>query len=148
MITDTKLGGRTIELFIPFHHGGKLVERITLAPFRYGDTLRWGEGDFQTSFALLAELAGVDESVIREIRYPDANRVITAFISMLPQDIQEDIANGRIPVKQTPAEPAGETEEEIVTNGSGAPVDDAPHMPLSGPGVPLPEVGFDLSEEP
>ena len=151
MIINSKLGGRTVELFIPFDHGGKVIEKIVLSPFRFGDALRWGEGDFKTSLDLLAELAGVDDTVIRSLRYPDADRVMEAFIAMLPMDLKDDIASGRIPVKPQSMprqpDPLG-TEEEIVTNGSGAPVDDAPHMPLSGPGVPLPEAGFDLSEEP
>lgn len=151
MITNSKLGGRTVELFIPFQHGGTVIDKIVLAPIRFGDALRWGEGEFKTSFALLAELAGVDDTVIRSLRYPDADRVMEAFISMLPTDLRDDIASGRIPVKpqsqpREPEEPAGEA-EEIVTNGSGAPVDEVTHMPLSGPGVPLPEAGFDLSEE-
>ena len=148
MITNSKLGGRTVELFIPFQHGSMLIEKIVLSPIRFGDALRWGEGEFKTSFELLAELAGVDDTVIRSLRYPDADRVMEAFISMLPQDLRDDIASGRIPIKpkSQPREPE-QPAEEIVTNGSGAPVEDEPHIPLSGPGAPLPEAGFDLSEE-
>ena len=152
MITSSKLGGWTVELFIPFQHGGQMIDKIVLSPIRFGDALRWGEGEFKTSFDLLAELAGVDNAIIRSLRYPDADRVMAAFISMLPQDLRDDIASGRIPVKPKPEprqpEPFTEATEEIVTNGSGAPVDEVTHMPLSGPGVPLPEAGFDLSEEP
>ena len=146
MITHDKLGGRTVDLFIPFDHNGKKVERIALAAFRFGDTLRWTDGDFPTSLALLVELAGVDETVIRSLRYPDADRVMEAFLAQLPADLRDDIANGRIPAKQqeNPAPPS----EEKVTNGSG---EEPERVNLQGPGVPLPmepDAGFDLDEEP
>ena len=121
-----------------------MVTQIVLSPFRYGNSLRWGEGDFKTSFHLLTELAGVDPAVLRDLRYPDADRVIEAFFSMLPQDIKTDLADGRIPVKREQVEPPA----EVKTNGSGAAAEEElPRMPLTGPGVPLPETGFDLSEE-
>jgi hypothetical protein len=147
-VVSNKLGGRTVQLFIPFEHGGKTIFEIVLSPFRFGDTLRWGEGEFPTSLALLTELAGVDEAVIRDLRYPDVDRVMSAFIDMLPQDLRDDIANGRVPVKRgqaTPAEPATPTppaepyDEGTVLASPG---------PITGPGEPLPEAGFDMSEEP
>ena len=146
MITHDKAGGRAVELFIPFDHNGKRIERIVLGPFRFGDLLRWTDGDFKKSLDLIVEMAGVDELVIRNLRYPDADRVMEAFMSILPNEVRDDIANGRIPQKQQ-AEPVP---EERVTNGSGEPPPPE-RVNLQGPGVPLPmedEAGFDLSEEP
>jgi hypothetical protein len=144
MISHDKSGGRTIYLFIPFEFAGKKVEQITLAPLRFGHVLRWNEGAWKTMVELLVELAGVEESVIRELRYPDADRVMEAFMAILTPEIRNDIAEGRIPMKpdMEPELPEPNFGYEA-TNGSGQPV---------GPGVPLPpeqpQPGFDLSEEP
>ena len=66
MIVHNKTGGRTIELFIPFDHGGKKIESITFAPFRLGHAMRWSAGDWKTSIELMVELAGVDEWLKRQ----------------------------------------------------------------------------------
>lgn len=146
MISLDKTGGRTIHLFIPFEHNKKKIEAITLAPLRLGHVIRWSDGAWKSSTEFLAELAGVDEAVIREIRYPDADRVIDQFMQMLTPDIRESILNGQIPVRidsliDEPPEP----DVGRVTNGSGQ--EFSPET-MQGPGVPMPETGFDMSEEP
>lgn len=147
MITLDKSGGRTIHLFIPFEYNGKAVSQIALAPLRLGHVLRWNEGAWKTSIELMVELSGVDEAVIRELRYPDADRVMEAFMALVTPQIREDITNGQIPLKQPPAwsdQPPPDEEEARITNGGGE--------PLVAPGVPLPidmqQPGFDMSEEP
>jgi hypothetical protein len=163
MISMDKNGGRTIHLFIPFEYKNKKVETITLSAPCLGHALRWTEGDWSSAIALLVELAGVDEAIIRSLRYPDADRVMDQFLTMLPPDIRTDIADGRIPVKSgltgTPEEQLAEVTAklEAVTaqaqaraaqvNGGEA----GQRVNMQGPGVPLPqegEVGFDLSDEP
>lgn len=138
MITHDKLGGRSVHLLIPFDYNGKKVEQITLQPLRFGHVLLWQDGHWPNMIALMTELAGVDEALLRELRYPDADRVMEAFMATLTQEMRDDIAQGRVALKAEP--------EARVTNGSGAPV------AMQGPGVPLPqdevETGFDLSEEP
>jgi hypothetical protein len=142
MITLDKTGGRTIQLYIPFEFNKRKIETITLAPLRLGHVLRWNEGAWKTMIELLVELAGVEEAVIRELRYPDADRVIDAFMALLTPEIRNDIVNGQIPLK------AEDTDEAPrVTNGSGAPEEVDP-VTMQGPGAPLPEAGFDMSEEP
>ena len=146
MIKNDKTGGRTIELFIPFEFNKVKFEAITLAPLRLGHVLRWSEGAWKSSIEILTELAGVDESVIRELRYPDADRVMEAFMAMVTPEMREDMTIGRIPLKKE-EEDFGEVEPALATNGSGEPL---------GPGVPLPDMedyvqpqaGFDMSEEP
>jgi len=142
VITLNKTGGKTIQLFIPFEFNGKKIESVTLSPLRLGHALRWNEGAWKTSVALLVELADVEEAVIRDLRYPDADRVMESFLTMLTPDIRDDIINGRIPTGPQAVAPV----QPAATNG-GAP----PEQPLQGPGVPFPSVtdeGFDLSEEP
>jgi len=139
MINHNKFGGRTVELFIPFEFNGKKIESIVLAPFQLGHVLLWNEGHWKTQFDLMVELAGVDAAVLRQLRYPDADRVMEAFFAVITPEIRQDIADGRVPQKAEP-----ETEAPKVTNGSGQPIP---------PGVPIPpefqpEAGFDMSEEP
>lgn len=142
MISIDKTGGRTIQLFIPFEYKGKKVEAIVLSPMRFGHVLRWNDGDWQTMIGLLVELAGVDEAVIRELRYPDVDRVMEAFMSMLIPEIRDDILNNRVPLKrEQPQQPA--PQQQRATNGG------AVEIP-QGPGAPLPmdiNPGFDLSED-
>jgi hypothetical protein len=142
MISLDKTGGRTVHLFIPFEYNKKKIESITLAPLRFGHALRWSEGSWKSMVELLVELAGVEEAIIHELRYPDADRVMEAFMTMLTPEIRDDIANGRIPLKQ-----GQETDEETprATNGRDG--------PMIAPGAPLPpefdtQPGFDMGEEP
>ncbi len=139
MITHSKAGGRIVELYIPFQFKGKAIEAITLSPVRFGDTIRWGEGAWKSSVELLTELAGVEEAIIRELRYPDADRVMEAFISLLPPEMRDDVATGRVPVPNPEAHQADDVPK---LNGGSQ---------QQGPGDPLPadqEAGFDLGEEP
>jgi hypothetical protein len=142
MIRHDKTGGRVVELFIPFEFNGKKIEAITLAPFRLGHTIRWSEGAWKTALELIAELAGTSEAVLRDLRYPDADRVMEAFLAMVTPDIREDITNGRIPVNQE--------EERAIDrsiNGGGDPIM-GPGDPLPHETIELPQAGFDMSEEP
>lgn len=143
MITLDKTGGRTIQLFIPFEFNKQKIEAISLAPLRLGHVIRWNEGAWKTMIDLLVELASVDQAVIRELRYPDADRVLDQFMQMLTPEIRANIIEGQIPLKtEEPTE-----EQPRVTNGSGAP-DEVDPITMRGPGAPLPEAGFDMSEEP
>jgi hypothetical protein len=59
-----------------------------------------------------------------------------AFMSNIPQEIRNDIAEGNVPLKRPL--------EDIVVREIEVPNDEVP----TGPGVPLPEdAGFDLSDE-
>lgn len=147
MITHEKSGGRTIHLFIPFEYNKQKIESITIAPLRFGHVLRWGKGEYKTMLDLLVDMAGIDEAVINNVRYPDADRVIESFMGMLTPEMRRDIAEGVIPLPppvEGEAQPKEERQErfelEPATNGR-----------MIGPGQPLPpemQAGFDLSEEP
>jgi hypothetical protein len=137
-IAIDKLGGRTVHLFIPFEYNGKRVDTITFAAFKFGHLLLWQERHWPNMIALMTELAGVDEAVLRELRYPDADRVMEAFMANIPQEVRDDIGGGMVPLMSRKEEP-----EEA----------EAPHEPgdederLQGPGAPLPDAGFDLSDD-
>jgi len=143
------MGGRTVTLFIPFEFNGKKIDSITFSALKFGHVLLWGKGNWDSMVGLMAELANVDEALIREVRFPDADRILEAFMSQLTNEMRNDITEGRIPVKGIEEEIAAEENptfpvepyQNEATNGSGQPI---------GPGVPLPEppqAGFDLSEE-
>lgn len=152
MITHNKMGGRTVELFIPFEHGGKKIEKITFSPLLLGHVLRWNEGEWKSMIGLLVDLSDVDETVIRGLRYPDADRIMETFLGMLTPEIRDDIGNNRIPTKLDANEDLEqamrtiEAERQRINGGDdGQGLD--PSL-MRGPGVPLPEAGFDLTEEP
>jgi hypothetical protein len=145
MISLDKTGGRTVHLFIPFDQNGKKIESISFAPLRLGHVLRWNEGAWKSSLDLMVELSGVDESILRDVRYPDAERVTDAFMAILTPEIRDDITNGRIPMKRE--EPIEDIVEAAAraSNGGGEPI--PPGAPLP-PEFTTPESGFDMSEEP
>ena len=95
-IHDRK-GGRSVELLMPFEHLGKTVDVIHIKPVLFDHTLRWQQGEFTSSLALLAALTGERETTLRLLRYPDADRVLAAMFDMLPAAIQADINAGQIP---------------------------------------------------
>lgn len=138
MISLDKSGGRTVHLFIPFEHNKQRIDSITLSPLRFGHVLQWGKGGYKTMLELLVDLSGVSEAIIRDVRYPDVDRLMECFMSMLTPEIRNDIAEGRIPLKQDDDEPVM-TEEAV----------DAA-VEMVAPGTPLPpemQAGFDMDEE-
>ena len=107
-IHDRK-GGRSVELLIPFEHLGKTVDVIHLKPVLFDHTLRWQQGEFSSSLALLAALTGERETTLRLLRYPDADRVLATMFDMLPAAIQADINTGQIPRGDRPGRRPGLT---------------------------------------
>lgn len=91
MITYDKIGGRTVELFIPFEFGDRKVEAVTFQPVRFDDTLSFREGKYKTILSLMAKLSGLEEDALRQVRYPDIERVMAVFVDMLPPEIRESI---------------------------------------------------------
>lgn len=128
-IHDRK-GGRSVELLIPFEHLGKTVDVIHLKPILFDHTLRWQQGEFASSLALLAALTGERETTLRLLRYPDADRVLATMFDMLPAAIQADINTGQIP-RGEGARPATRPDEPIAPEPEPAepeeslPIDDA-----------------------
>lgn len=154
MITHNKTGGRTVELFIPFDYNGKRVESITFSALRFGNVLRWNGGEYATMMDLMIDLAGVENNLIRELRYPDTERVIEAFMALMTPEIRQNIAEGQVPTKmeqeQAPQRAtngsAGQSVEEMMEEVRG--IEQRMQGKMQGPGAPLPETGFDMSEEP
>jgi hypothetical protein len=105
-------GGFCVPLTVPITHAGITIDVINIAPPRLDHTMRWSEGKFATAVALLAELAGLDEGVLRAITYPDVDRVMGAFMLLLPPAISADINRGVAPVGSASFEqPTGPIED-------------------------------------
>ena len=96
MITYDRRGGRTVELFIPFKVGEQEVEAITFQPVRFDDVLSWQDRKYATMLSLMAKMSGIDEAILRQIRYPDTDRVMSVFVDMLPPEIRESIASAPV----------------------------------------------------
>lgn len=126
----TRTASRKIELFVPIKRAGKTLDVIEIASAKLDHVVRWGEGKIKGSLALLVELSGLDEGTLRELTYPDADRVLSAFMASLPPSIRNDIDSGVHPISQQSPVASDLAPEEI---DQPAPGDDA------GP-------GFDLGE--
>lgn len=117
--TWSRRGGRRVELFIPIVHGGRTIPAIDIAPVKLDHVERWGTGKIAGSMALLAELAGLDQAVLREMTYPDVDRVLAAFMGMLPPAIRDSLDS----VPQAPAAPMADDQppdaEEPQDGGTG-----------------------------
>lgn len=87
-------GGFSVPLTVPVQHAGKTIDIINIAPARLDHAVRWAEGKISTTVALLAELTGLTEEELRSITYPDVDRVMGAFMMLLPPAIATDIRGG------------------------------------------------------
>jgi hypothetical protein len=155
MIKNDKNGGRAVDLYIPFEFKKQTIATITFSPLKLGHVLLWNEGHWKNMIEFMTELAGVEEAVIRELRYPDADRVTEAFMSLLTQELRNDIEVGRVPQKQTEKDKAeaqqGANDAFEATQRVLQTIDGGDGSGMTGPGVPLPpsiETGFDMGEEP
>jgi hypothetical protein len=133
-------------LFLPFTIGRKRIKKIGLRAVRWDQSIRWQEGLYQSALQLLFEVADQPEDVIREIRYPDVERVLMQFIDLMPNEIRESVVQGLAPKQQfltneqmadllannmPPVESNTETEQPAVESES----------------VPIPEEPVELAPE-
>ena len=97
MVDDGEDGSRVVRLYLPFDHAKHKIDRITIKAIKLDHVMRWQAGEFRSAIQFLAHLTGMQEIVLRQLRYPDAERVLAVFFQMLPQDISTQIASGEIP---------------------------------------------------
>jgi hypothetical protein len=79
------------------------VEYIEITPPNFSHAIRWGEESIPSTLALLSELSGQSESLLRQLKYPDVERVMLAFMNILPSVIRKDFEKGGRPLS-TPRE--------------------------------------------
>jgi hypothetical protein len=104
-------GARSIELFMPFDFMGVHIDMVTLGPCVLDHTLRWKEAKFKDWFELMVDIAQVGgrpatTEQLRQLRYPDADRVVQNFFEILPADIKDAVLNGKWPERVEPPPPS------------------------------------------
>lgn len=124
-VTVQRSGVRTVELFVPYEFQGIKVEAISVGPFLFDHTLRWWKGSIDGWFSLLVEMAvnattnkPMRDDDLRQLRYPDADRVIDAFFSILPTEVRQAITDNYWPTVATP-DIAAEQTVPVSTDAGG-----------------------------
>lgn len=139
-VTVQRSGVRTVELFIPYEFQGIKVEAVSIGPLTLDHTQRWKQGAFADWFALLTEMAvnattgkPMRADDLRQLRYPDADRVIDNFGELLPVEIKQAMAGNFWP-----------------TRADLAPQELAGPAPVPGAamgGTMQPDAGFDIGDD-
>jgi hypothetical protein len=97
--TIKKDGGWTVDLSNPI---GK-IDKLDIQPVSLDHTIRWARREIPSVLALLAELTGVKESLLKKLTGQDADRIFIAFSFIVPQQIKKDFEEGARPLA-TPVE--------------------------------------------
>jgi hypothetical protein len=128
-ITVERSGSRKVELLIPFDFMGLHIDAITLGPIVLDHTMRWREAMFPSWFELMVEVSVVcgkpaSAEYIRQLRYPDADRVRDSFMEILPSEIRNAIDADIWPQK---------VPKSAATNGRQAPQREDMPAPMPAP---------------
>jgi hypothetical protein len=113
METHLKSGGRRVELFAPYTSSGKQITAIEIAPVKLDHVIRWDERKYTSQLMLLSELSGLPEMTLRQMTYPDVDRVLTAFWGMLPPAILNNLS--LVTASPMAPPPAEEVDPELAT---------------------------------
>ena len=128
-ISHNRDGGRTVFLYVPFEG----IDAITLAPMTFGHHLDWRDGRYNNGFELMCNMAGVSEDIMRKLRYPDIDRVMSEFFVMVTVDIRDDVVNNFMPM---PFVPDPEPEPEEIPEDIAAQITKRIFDPAPPPGFP------------
>lgn len=134
MVTVDKMGGRTVELFIPYDWQGKKIERIVFKPLKLINTEMWLKGSYKSIMHLMSDLSDLPEETLRQLYYPDADRVMAEFVNLLPDEIKSWVIKGQVPLKAEQIQSTDIPWDSNITNGNP----NEPHESLEDKG------GFDL----
>jgi hypothetical protein len=94
MINHDRLGGRRIELLIPFDVDGERVEEVSFGPWKLDYTMRWRAGKWPGLFEMMVELSSLKSpEKFRELRSPDDDRVVAIFMEHIPASLREEIVS-------------------------------------------------------
>lgn len=83
-------GTRVVRLSTPFDASGLLISEIKLRPVRLGDMVDVDK-DGISVIALLERLSGQPSFVIRGVRYPDAEVLLSALLMHVPASVRAAI---------------------------------------------------------
>lgn len=90
-------GTFVVELFTPLKHQGREVDHLIIQAARLEHSIRWNRGEIPSGFALLSELTGLPERLLRQVVNPDIERITMALFSQA-KFAQSDVFEGRIPL--------------------------------------------------
>jgi hypothetical protein len=96
-VEETANGGRRVYFYVLQRLTGREVSNVTIKPCQLDHLMRWRDGQIESSLSLLAQLTGLSELELRQITFPDAERLLNAFLEVLPSTIRDDIESGRNP---------------------------------------------------
>jgi hypothetical protein len=96
--TMKRNGGWTVELATSIEG----VEMLEIQPVSLDHTIRWARKEIPSVLALLAELTGVKESILRKLSGNDSDRMFVAFSFVVPQTIKKDFEQGTRPLATPP----------------------------------------------
>lgn len=109
-------GGWDVELIKPLKHSnGTVITTISIRPTELDQTIRWGSQEIPSTLALLSEMSGVPESLLRTLTYPDVDRVMLAYSQVIPTLIRTDFENGSRPFA-TPDDELSDEDKASVGN--------------------------------
>ncbi len=89
-------GSFVVELNTPLQHGGRKIDELVIASPRFEHTIRWGRREIGSALALLSELTDLPERLLRQICYPDVDRVTFALFSQA-NFAQKEVMEGQRP---------------------------------------------------
>jgi hypothetical protein len=104
-VKASRSGARIVELFMPFEYMGMQVNDVALGPITLDHTLRYNKAEFKSWFEFMVEVSSVNNKpvtaeLLRQLRYPDADRVVMNFIEILPTEIKTSVAQGMWPTRE------------------------------------------------
>ena len=123
-----RTGGWVIELAYPLKSRGGEITQIEIRRPTADAVIRWGKWEIPSTLALLAELCGLPEKVIRQLPNDDFDRVMFALINTVGPIIKGDIEAGNRPLASE--------EEQLPEAERGVPLPDPidPRFPaVDGP---------------
>jgi hypothetical protein len=138
-----------VHFYVEQDVAGRKLTSLDVDACRLDHLVRWQEGQIASSMALLAELTRMPEMQLMMLTFPDADRVLAAFLEIVPTPIRDDISNGKVPLSVTrpPVNEDNDEVEEVAARARTAPswpnapavnVPPVARPPAGPPGVPMP----------
>jgi len=102
-----------VELNTPIQSHQGEIDVLVLKPMSLEQIVRWGREEIPSQLALLAEMCGVQERLLRLLVAPDIDRVLIAFSAMLPQSVLTSLRERGTPLA-TPEEKIAQDPQQQV----------------------------------
>lgn len=96
--TMKRNGGWTIELSNSIGN----VKELNIQPVSLDHTVRWARYEIPSVLALIYELTGVKESILKQLTGNDSDRMFIAISFILPPTIKKDFEEGKRPLATPP----------------------------------------------